>query len=79
MNIQLQRDLYCKWSFPVGTVVKNLPANARDVNLVPGSETSSGGGNGNPLQYCYLKRSKDREVWQATVHEVTKRGTYMSD
>ena len=65
--------------FPGGSVVKNLPANARDVNLVPGSETSSGGGNGNPLQYCYLKRSKDREVWQATVHEVTKRGTYMSD
>ena len=79
MNIQLQRDLYSKWSFPAGTVVKNLPTNARDVNLVPGSGTSSEGGNGNPLQYCYLKRSKDRGAWQATVHEVTKSGTYMSD
>ena len=35
-------------------VVRNLPANAedaRDAGLIPGSERSPGGGNGNPLQY----------------------------
>ena len=36
------------------TVVKNPPANTRntgDVGSIPGSGRSSGGGNGNPLQY----------------------------
>ena len=38
--------------FPGGTVVKNLPANSGDggdVGLIPGSERSPGGGNGNPF------------------------------
>ena len=40
-------------SFPGGSVVKNLPANAGDVRdtvSVPGPGRSPGGGNGNPLQ-----------------------------
>ena len=37
--------------FPDGSVVKNLPANAEDVGLIPGSGRSPGEGNGNPLQY----------------------------
>ena len=32
-------------------MVKNPPANARDVGLTPGLGRSPGGGNGNPLQY----------------------------
>ena len=38
--------------FPGGTVIKNLPANAGDVEdlgLIPGLERSPGEGNGNPL------------------------------
>ena len=35
--------------FPRGSVVKNQPADARDVGSIPGSGRSSGGGNGNPL------------------------------
>ena len=38
--------------FPVVLVVKNLPANARDirdVGLTPGSGRSPGGGHSNPL------------------------------
>ena len=31
-------------------LVKNLPANAGDMGLIPGSGRSPGGGNGNPLQ-----------------------------
>ena len=52
-------------------MVKNLPGNAgdvRDVGLIPGSGKSLGGGNGNPLQYFYLKNLMDRGTLQATVH-----------
>ena len=36
-------------SFPGGLVVKNLPANVRDMGLVLGSERSPGGGYSNLL------------------------------
>jgi len=68
--------------FPGGTVVKNLPTNAgdpRDVLSIHGSDRSPGGGNGNPLQYSCLDISTDRRAWQATVHEVAKSLTPMSD
>ena len=48
-------------------VVKNLPANAGDVNLIPGLGRSPEGGNGNPLQYSCLGNPTDRGAWQATV------------
>ena len=35
--------------FPGGSVVKNPPANAGDVDLIPGSGRTPGEGNGNPL------------------------------
>ena len=35
--------------FPNGSVVKNLPANARDLGSIPGSGRFHGEGNGNPL------------------------------
>ena len=41
-------------------MVKNLPANAGDVSLIPGSGQSSGGGNSNPLQYSCLGNPMDR-------------------
>ena len=34
---------------PHGTVVKNMPAIAGDVGLIPGLRSSSGEGKGNPL------------------------------
>ena len=54
------------WDFPGGSVVKNPPANARGMGLIPGSGRSLGEGNGNPLQYSCLENSMDKEVWQAT-------------
>ena len=36
--------------FPDSSVLKNLPANARDVSLIPGLGRSLGEGNGNPFQ-----------------------------
>ena len=56
-------------------VVKNPPATAGDVgdlDLIPGSGRSPGGGNGNPLQYSCLENPMDRGAWQATVHRVTE-------
>ena len=35
--------------FPDGMVLKNLPANARDIGSIPGSVRFPGVGNGNPL------------------------------
>ena len=60
---------------PGGSVVKNLPADAEDtgnVGLITELGRSLGGGNGNPFQYSCLKNIMDREVWQATVHWVSK-------
>ena len=57
--------------FPGGSVVKNPPANV-DVSLIPGSGRSPGERNSNPLQYSCLGNPRDRGVWQATVHRVTK-------
>ena len=51
--------------FPGGSVVKNLPANAGDMGLIPGLGRSPGGGNGNPLQYSCLDNPKDRRKLQS--------------
>ena len=57
------------WASQVALVVKHPPANARDagdMDSIPGSGRSPGGGNGNPLQYF---------AWWATIHGVTKSQT----
>ena len=62
-------------------VVKNLPANARDVReavSTPGLGRSPEGGHGNPLQYSCLENPMDRVAWWATVHGVTKSWTRLS-
>ena len=49
--------------FPEAVVVMNLSANARDVrdlDSIPGSGRSPGGGHGNPLQYSCLENPMDR-------------------
>ena len=48
-------------------VVKNPPANARDIrdgDLIPGLGSSPGRGHGNPLQYSCLENPMDRGAWQ---------------
>ena len=64
--------------FPVGSMVKNLPANVRDVDLIPGSRISPGRGNGNTFQYSCLENPMDRGAWQATVQNVVKSSTRWS-
>ena len=41
--------------FPGGSGVKNLPVNAGDTDLIPGSARFPGGGSGIPLQYFCLE------------------------
>ena len=49
--------------FPGGTMVKNPPANAGDVGLIPVLGRSPGEGNDNPLQYSGLENPMDRGAW----------------
>ena len=51
--------------------VRNLSAKAggaRDMDSIPESRRSPGGGEGNPLQYSCLENTMDKGTWQATVH-----------
>ena len=58
--------------FPNGSVIKNLPANAGDLGLIPGSGRFPGLGNGNPLWYSCLGNHVDRGAWQAIIDVVAK-------
>ena len=56
-------------------VVKNPPAIAgdiRDVDSIPGSGRSPGGGHRNPLQCSCLEDPMDRGAWWAIVHGFAK-------
>ena len=53
-------------------LVKNLPANAGNLGSISGLGRSSGEGNGKPLQSSCLGNPMNRELWQATVHGVSK-------
>ena len=74
----INKIMHFKAGFPVGTVVKYLPANAGDARnegSIPGSGRSRGVGNGNPLQYSFLENSMDRGAWWVTVHGVAESRT----
>ena len=53
-------------------MVKNPPANARDMDFIPALGKSPGEGNGNSLLYSCLANPIDRGAWKATVHDVAK-------
>ena len=59
-------------------VVKNPPANARDIRdlgLISGSGRSLGEGNGNPLQYSCLENPMDRGGWWVIVRKIAELDT----
>ena len=59
-------------------VVKNLPANAediQDVGSIPESGRSLGEERGNPLQYSCLENSMDRGAWWAASHMASQSWT----
>ena len=67
------------WASMLAQMVKNPPSMTGYPGLIPGSGRASGGGHSNPLKYSCLENPKDRGAWWATVHEVTKRWTRLSD
>ena len=65
--------------FPGGSDGKESAGSVVDPGWIPGSESSPGEGNGNPLQYSCLENSMDRGTWWATVRGVAKSRTRLSD
>ena len=65
--------------FPGGSDGKESTCSVGDPGSIPGSGRSPGEGNGNPLQYSCLENPMIRGAWQATVHEVAKSRTRLSD
>ena len=65
--------------FPAGSVAKNLPANAEDPGLIPGSGRFSGEGNGNPLQYPLLENHWTVEPGGLQSMESQRGGTRLSN
>ena len=65
--------------FPVGSVVKNPPANSRDTGSIPGLGRSPGEGNSNPPPYSCLKNPMDRGTWHPPVRGITKSLTRLGD
>ena len=75
----LARGSPSTWGFLGGLVVKNPPASAGNVGLIPGSGQSSGEGNGYSFQCSCLENSMDRDIWGATVHRVAKSWTCLGN
>ena len=79
------RGLTFRWHASLGAsqvalVVKNPPANARDIRdmgSIPGSGRPPEGGHGHPLQCFSLENPMDRGAWQAAVHRVAKSWTQL--
>ena len=67
------------WGFPGGSEVKASACIVGDLGSIPGSESSPGEGNGNPIQYSCLENPKDGGAWWATVHRVAKSRTQLSN
>ena len=61
--------------FPSDRVDKESACSARDLGSIPGSGSSPGGENGNPLQSSCLENPMDRGAWWAAVHGVVKSWT----
>ena len=65
--------------FPGSSDGKASAYNAGDLGSIPGSGRSPGERNGNPLQYSRLENPMDQGACWATVHQVAKRRTRLSD
>ena len=65
--------------FPGGSEGKAPAHHAGDPGSIPGSGSSPGEGNGNPLQYSCLENPMDGRTWWATVHGVAKSRTRLSE
>ena len=58
--------------FPGGSDSKESACSTGDLDSIPGSGRSPGGGHGNPLQYSCLENPMDRGAWRAAIHGAAK-------
>ena len=58
---------------------KESACQCRRLRFDPWVRKTPGEGNGNPLQYSCLGNPMDRRAWWATVHEVTKSWTQLTN
>ena len=77
--VYLPPFLHPFWASLVAQTVKYLPAMLETGVQFLGQKRSSGEGNDYSLQYSCLENSVDRGAWWATVHEVAKSWTRLSD
>ena len=74
------------WASPLAQMVRDPPADARDLGSIPESGRSPGEGNGKSrqhsclekLQYPYLGNPTDRRAWHAAIHGVTDRHAWVT-
>ena len=71
--------MYIIIGLPDSSEPKEFAFNAGDLHSTPGSGRSPGEGNGSSLQYSSLENSMDRRAWRASVHEVAKGQSRLSD
>ena len=71
--------VYIHGSFPGGSDDKESACQAGDLALIPGSGRYPREGNGYPLQYFCLENSMNWGAQWATVYEVAKSQTQLSD
>ena len=71
-----QRHVTC---FPGSSDSKESDCSAGDLGSIPGLGRSPEEGTSNPLQYSCLEKSMDLGAWQATVHGVAKKWTWLSN
>ena len=79
LTFQIQYQQALDFPGEVALVVRNPPANAGDMGLIPGSGRFPRGGNGNPFQYSCLENQSYRQepgtLWstgsQSDMTEVT--------
>ena len=71
--VQVVKNPPVVWETPVQSV------GWEDLGSVLGLGRSLGEGNSNLLQYSCLENPMDRGAWQATVYEVTKSWTRLSN
>ena len=86
LNIPVSKSLivsiHSSQGFPDGSVRKKFTYNAEDTgdpSSILGVGRSSGGGNGNSLQYSGLENPTDRGAWWATIQRITKSRTWLSN
>ena len=67
------------WGFPAGSDGKESTCNAGDLGSIPGLGRSPGEENGNTIQCSCLGNPMDGRAWWATVHDVAKSQTWLSN